>query len=155
MNILAASVADAAEILALQKLAYLSEARIYKDYSITPLTQTIEELEDFFGHKSILKAMEKGRIVGSVNGFMQNGRCHIGRLMVHPEFQGHGIGSRLMDAIEDRFADAQSWELFTGELSLGNIRLYERLGYRIVRKEAFEGSPFSVVIMSKPAGTQK
>ena len=39
-----ASVKDAAEILALQKLAYRSEAEIYDDYTIPPLTQTLEEM---------------------------------------------------------------------------------------------------------------
>lgn len=154
MNILEAAITDAAEILALQKLAYLSEARIYDDDNIPPLTQTQEEITADFSCRTFLKAVEDGRIVGSVNGFMKDGRCHIGRLMVHPDLQGRGIGSGLMAAIERRFADAQAWELFTGELSVENIRLYERLGYRIVRKEPFAGSPFSVVIMSKPAEKQ-
>ena len=35
-----ASFEDAKEILDLQKLAYVSEAEIYNDYSIPPLTQT-------------------------------------------------------------------------------------------------------------------
>jgi len=155
MNILEASAADAAEILALQKLAYLSEARIYNDDNIPPLTQTFEELTADFSQKIFLKAVQDRRITGSVNGFMEDGRCHIGRLMVHPDLQGRGIGTRLMTAIERRFADAQAWELFTGELSEKNIRLYERLGYRIVRKEPFEGSPFAIVIMRKTAEEER
>jgi GNAT superfamily N-acetyltransferase len=84
-----------------------------------------------------------------VNGFRKAGRCLIGRLMVHPDFQGRGIGSRLMQAIEARFDDAESWDLFTGELSVKNIRLYEQLGYRVIRKEPFPGIRFSVVFMRK------
>lgn len=141
--------ADAAEILSLQKLAYLSEARLYHDYSIPPLTQTIEELVADFGRKTFLKAIEDGKIVGSVNGFLQGDRCLIGRLMVHPEQQGMGIGTRLLKAIEVRFEEARSWELFTGELSVKNIRLYERLGYREVRREPLPGKRFAVVIMRK------
>ena len=41
-NIERVSVSDAEEILALQKLAYQSEAEIY---SIPPLVQTLEEME--------------------------------------------------------------------------------------------------------------
>ena len=55
--------------------------------------------------------------------------------MVHPEYQGRGIGSMLMETIENKFADVSSWELFTGELSVRNIRLYERLGYSVMAKE--------------------
>ena len=40
-----------------------------------------------------------------------------------------------MQAIEARFPAARRYELFTGEKSAGNIRLYERLGYRICRRE--------------------
>ncbi len=148
-EIVRANAADAAEILALQKLAYLSEAELYDDYTIPPLTQTIEELTADFERKTILKAVQDGRIVGSVNGFIKEDRCLIGRLMVHPDFQGRGIGTRLMTAVEAVFADARAWEVFTGELSVKNIRLYERLGYRVVRKELFPGSRFGVVFMEK------
>jgi GNAT superfamily N-acetyltransferase len=149
MEILDAAVADAAEIIKLQKLAYLSEAAICNDYAIPPLTQSVEDLITVFSHKTILKAVRDGRIIGSVNGFMRDSACMIGRLMVHPDFQGQGIGSRLMGAIEARFASAQLWELFTGEMSLRNIRLYKWLGYEIIRKEAFEGRSFAVVFMRK------
>jgi hypothetical protein len=37
-----ATVSDAEEILALQKLAYQSEAEIYNDFGIPPLVQTLE-----------------------------------------------------------------------------------------------------------------
>ncbi len=154
-EIVRATVDDAAEILALQKTAYLSEAELYDDYTIPPLTQTLGELIADFGRKTFLKAVDNGRIIGSVNGFLKEGRCLIGRLMVHPDFQGRGIGTRLMKAIEDRFADARSWELFTGELSAGNIRLYERLGYRFNRREQFPGSRVAVVFMVKTGGTGK
>ncbi len=149
MEISAATVSDAAEILALQKLAYLSEAGIYNDFSIPPMTQTLEGLVADFGCKTFLKATDGGRIIGSVNGFLKGDRCLIGRLMVHPDFQGRGIGTMLMAAVEVRFAGARTWELFTGGLSLRNIRLYERLGYRITRREKFGGSRFAVVFMVK------
>ena len=40
-----AELRDAAEILALQKIAYRSEAAIYDDDAIPPLTQTLAEME--------------------------------------------------------------------------------------------------------------
>lgn len=149
MEILDATVADAPAIVKLQKLSYLSEAAIYNDFSIHPLTQTAEELIADFHLKTILKAVRDERIIGSVNGCMRDSVCLIGRLMVHPDFQGWGIGKLLMQAVEERFPAAQSWELFTGEMSLRNIHMYEQLGYRIVRREPFEGSSFKIVIMSK------
>jgi ribosomal protein S18 acetylase RimI-like enzyme len=149
MEIIKAEVADAPAILALQKSAYLSEASLYNDNSIPPMTQTLEALVADFGRKTILKAVEGKRIVGSVNGFLTGDTCYIGRLMVHPDFQGRGIGTRLMESIEAWFNDAVAWELFTGELSIANIRLYERLGYRVTRKEIFPGSRFAIVYLVK------
>lgn len=141
---------DAAEILALQKLAYLSEAAIYQDYAIPPLTQSLEELAESFSRNTILKAVEDGKIVGSVNGRLSKGRCLIGRLMVRPERQGRGMGSALMLAIEAAFPDASCYRLFTGEKSESNIRLYRKLGYEIFDRKDAPGS-FAVVFMEKPA----
>jgi len=125
-----ASIKDAEEILALQKLAYQSEAEIYADYSLRPLTQTTEQMADDFAKQLFLKATINGRIVGSVRGYVENGTCYIGRLIVHPDFRNRGIGTRLMKEIERCFSETARYELFTGHRSEGNLRLYRRLGYR-------------------------
>ncbi|HTP64128.1 MAG TPA: GNAT family N-acetyltransferase [Geobacteraceae bacterium] len=132
-QILRADISDAAEILALQKQAYRSEAALYNDRSIPPLTQTLSEIEKEFSVKTFLKACESGQIIGSVRADIHEATCYIGRLIVHPEFQRRGTGTRLMSAIETGFPAARRFELFTGSRSVGNIRLYERLGYRIFR----------------------
>ena len=148
MIVTRATASDAAEILALQKLAYLSEAEIYGDYAIPPLTQTLEEIAAEFARRTVLKAVADGRIIGSVQGLRIGPTCFGGRLMVHPDFQGRGIGRRLMEEMEGGFPDAERFELFTGHRSLRNIGLYERLGYRIFRTEP--ASPLvTLVFMEK------
>lgn len=154
MTIEPATSEDAAEILALQKAAYLSEGELYGDFSIPPLTQTLEELVQSFGRNTILKAVQDGSIVGSVNGRMSKGRCLVGRLMVRPDLQGRGIGTQLLAAIEETFADADSFRLFTGEKSVANIRLYDRLGYRIYERKEVPGS-VAVVFMEKKGGAAR
>lgn len=130
-----AAIADAAQILDLQKIAYRSEAVLYNDWSIPPLIQTLDEIRKEFSQMTFLKGSDGQRIIGSVRGSLENDTCHIGRLVVHPEFQHKGIGTRLMAAIEEEFPAARRFELFTGNRSGGNIRLYERLGYRAFRAE--------------------
>ena len=126
-----ATVADAEEILSLQKLAYRSEAEIYNDFNIPPLLQTPEEIKKDFENQTFLKATLDGKIRGSVRAFIKEGTCYIGRLIVHPDFQNRGMGKELMQRIEEIFKEAQRFELFTGHRSEKNLYLYRKLGYEI------------------------
>ena len=130
-----ASRADAAEILSLQKLAYQSEAKLNDDWTIPPLTQTLAEIETDFQTKAFLKAVHLDKIIGSVRASVHSGTCFIERLIVHPDYQGKGIGTLLMAKIEAVFPRVERYELFTGTKSVHNIRLYKRLGYREYRYE--------------------
>ena len=127
---------DAEEILALQKLAYESEAKLYDYWGIPPLTQSLQSLLGEFDDHVVLKATEEQGIVGSVRAKLRAGTCSIGRLMVHPGFQGQGIGSCLLRAIEECFSTASRFELFTGSRSEDNIRLYQRHGYAVSRMKS-------------------
>jgi len=135
IEILLADITDATDILALQKLAYQSEAELYQDWSIPPLTQSIEEIKTEFSTKTFFKACLDGKIVGSVRVSFNRDTCFVHRLIVYPEHQKKGIGTKLMETIENRFPSTERFELFTGSRSEGNIRLYEKLGYRVFRKE--------------------
>ena len=135
LSIEQASKDDAADILALQKLAYQSEAAIWNDYTIPPLTQTLENLQAQFADHIILKAVDDDAIVGSVRAIQQNDTCYIGRIIVHPDRQNRGIGTQLMAAIEATFPAASRFELFTGQKSERNLYLYQKLGYQIFKEE--------------------
>ena len=127
---------DLKEILDLQYLAYQSEAKLFGDMEIPPLKQTIEEVYDEFEKGTILKAIdEKGVIIGSVRAYQDGRTVYIGQLMVHPEMQKKGIGTKLLLEIENEYPN-QRYELFTSTKSISNIRLYERLGYKIFKEEA-------------------
>ena len=135
MEIVTAQIDDAREILPLQKVAYQSEAALYDDYSLPPLVQSLEEIHAQFRDHLFLKAVENRIIIESVRAMMKDGVCHIGRLIVHPNYQNQGIGTALMHAIEAQFPDAVCYELFTGDKSQKNLHLYEKLGYRPFRRE--------------------
>lgn len=131
-----AVVGDAEKILELQKLAFQSEALLYNDFNIEPLKQSPAEIKADFNEYLFLKAVFGGRIIGSVKGRMKDETsCWIGRLIVHPDFQDRGIGTMLMGEIEGRFKNAKRYELATGHKSLRNIHLYEKLGFKIFKKE--------------------
>ncbi|HJU34920.1 MAG TPA: hypothetical protein VJ695_07345 [Nitrososphaera sp.] len=49
---------DAEAILDLQKSAFVSEAKIYDDYIIPSLTQTLDEIKNDFRKQTFLKATD-------------------------------------------------------------------------------------------------
>ena len=127
---------DLEKILELQYLAYQSEAKLFGNMDIPPLKQTIEEVYDEFHKGIILKAVdEEGLIIGSVRAYQENGTVYIGKLMVHPKMQKKGIGTKLLLEIENVYPN-QRYELFTSTKSINNIRLYEKLGYKMFKEEA-------------------
>ncbi len=135
MKIDAANQKDLPVILSLQKLAYISEAEIYQDHDLPPLAQTLGQIEEDFKQQVFLKAVIRGKIIGSVRGYLEDGTCYVGRLIVHPEHQNKGIGTSLMREIERQFPQTARYELFTGDKSERNLYLYQKLGYRIFKTQ--------------------
>jgi len=139
---------DAEEILKLQKLAYQIEAKRYNNFNIPSLKQTREELINQFKDHIILKAVAKGKIIGTVRAYEKDGTCFIGRLAVQPEMQNQGIGAALMKEIEKHYTPKR-YELFVGTESENNIHLYKKLGYNIYKTEAYESGDISIYYMEK------
>lgn len=132
MKVVPLSPLDAGEILTMQRAAYVTEAQLYGDPFLPPLTQTLADLTVELAGPGI-GIRDGGRMIGAVRWVVTDGVAHIGRLMVVPDRQGEGVGTRLLRAVEAT-AGATAYELFTGHLSVDNVRLYEREGYAIVRR---------------------
>jgi len=130
-----AEFADLEEILYLQKCCYLSEAEIYSDYTISPLTQNINDIQRDFEHQTILKLEYKNRIAGSIRGYLSEGTCYVGKIIVDKHYQNMGFGKQLMVAIEEVFKNASRFELFTGCKSEKNLYLYRKMEYKEFREE--------------------
>ncbi|GIH26341.1 GCN5 family acetyltransferase [Acrocarpospora phusangensis] len=154
-----AGVADAGEILTLQRAAYVSEAQLYGDPFIAPLVESLEQLSKVVETAVVLAARDAGRIVGAVRGQVggpgEHGRtCVVGRLVVAPDRQGQGIGTDLLAAIHDavlaEYPDVHAFDLFTGHLSDGNLRLYRRQGYRETHRERLQDH-MTLVHLRRPA----
>lgn len=123
---------DAGEVLTLQRAAFASEALIYGDPDMPPLTQTLEELRAELAENLGCVAVRDGRMLAAARARLDGDLLLIGRIAVAPDLQGEGLGSLILGAVEERGRDAgaREAELFTGRLSEANIRLYEREGYR-------------------------
>lgn len=128
MIILPACESDLPQILALQKAAFESEARLVENWDIPPLTQTLENLAEEWRTGIILKALDGQTLTGTVRARIAEGTAHIGRLAVLPQWQGRGYGSALMTAILSA-AKATRYKLFTSAKSERNLRLYVKFGF--------------------------
>lgn len=149
IQILPAVVEDLSAILALQKECYLSEAELHNAYDIPPLTQTLEQIiHDFNTGVLFLKGVVDGQIIASVRGSIEGHAAHIGRLIVATEYQNNGYGRLLMQAIETAFNHAARYELFTGDKSVKNILLYQKIGYSEFKRATIPNS-HELVFMEK------
>ena len=134
IRILKAQLEDIEAILQLQYAAYQSEALIHNDFSIKPLTQSLDELISEYHNGVILKAVQDDEIIGSVRAYADGDTVYIGKLMVHPNHQGGGLGKRLLTAIEGKL-HRKRYELFTSSKSDRNLHIYEVMGYTRFREE--------------------
>jgi len=151
-----AAAADAGELLTLQRAAFVSEAQVYADPLLPPLTQSLADLVADLASMTFVKAVVAGRIVGTARARDEAGTRHISRLAVAPDQQGRGIGTALVAALEAGAGpEVTAFALFTGADSAANLSLYRHLGYREVRRQALPGGPGLVHLEKRrgPAGS--
>ncbi|MFJ8012258.1 GNAT family N-acetyltransferase [Streptomyces sp. NPDC096339] len=154
VTISAAAAEDAEQIFKLQYLAFQSEAELYGNYLIQPLTQSLDSLKGELATDTVLVARLGDEVVGAVRGTVdEDGTGRIAKLCVHPRLQGHGLGGRLLRAVEEalsgRGATAR-FRLHTGHKSESNLRLYRKAGYtQVGGRTASDG--VRLVILEKEA----
>ncbi|MFC2149622.1 GNAT family N-acetyltransferase [Candidatus Auribacterota bacterium] len=126
---------DVQEILSLQKLAYQTEAELFDDKSVSPLTETIEGMKRDFETYTFFKAMIGGELIGSVRTYVEGDVCYVSRLILNPIYQHHGIGKRLVKYVEGHYKGIKRIELFTFSNRKDITRFYKDLDYKIFKKE--------------------
>ncbi|MCY0945114.1 MULTISPECIES: GNAT family N-acetyltransferase [Streptomyces] len=154
VTISAAAAEDAEQIFKLQYLAFQREAELYGNYRIQPLTQSLDSLKGELAADTVLVARLGDEVVGSVRGSVdEDGTGRISKLCVHPRLQGHGLGARLLRAVEGDLAGHGAtvrFRLHTGHRSESNLRLYRKAGYtQVGGRTASDG--VRLVILEKEA----
>lgn len=87
-------------------------------------------------------AIISGRVVGTGS---LNGQT-VSSVYVHPDYQGRGIATKLMDAVEDA-ANVQSQATLSVQSSITARSFYAKRGFEIVREGFFGEEP--TIVMSK------
>lgn len=147
------SMHDAGELLTLQRAAYVTEAQAHNDPALPPLVESLDELVRAVSSPGVSVFGIRdgtGRLVAAVRVHNRRGTCcEVGRLVVAPDRQGRGLGTRLLAYVEGVLAcDVVEMTLFTGERSIGNLRLYRRLGFRETHRVP-TGRGYSMIFFSK------
>lgn len=128
IEIIKADETDLDAILQVQYAAFREEAEAFNDHSIEPLLQTKSDLLREFSYRVFLKAVQNGKIIGSVRVHTEGDTLHIGKLIVQPDYQNKGLGRRLLSAAESLFPHTRC-ELNAAKRMDKNTKLYMHCGY--------------------------
>jgi GNAT superfamily N-acetyltransferase len=137
-----ATMLDAEELTAIMKKTFDEEAAKWLpnkdvvDYNIQPpgyssLEVTKYMIEELNYYKILYRDEIAGGIIVTVSG-QSYGR--IDRIFVNPVYQGKGIGSKIIELIEQEFPQVRAWDLETSSRQLNNHHFYEKMGYRTTFK---------------------
>jgi ribosomal-protein-alanine N-acetyltransferase len=123
---------------------------------------TLENLQaELQRHFTLARGLFLGRaMVGMSLSWLLPPECHLLKLMVHPELQGRGLGTRLMRDLIQKAVSAQA-TTFILEVRIGNIpaeRLYKHLGFigsGLRRNYYSDGSDAAIMTMELPLSLKK
>lgn len=102
---------------------------------------TAEALRQKAEEETGFLATREDRIVGCVFVVEREDDCYIGKLAVAPDFQGQGVGRKLVEAAEEFAASRgkQALELQTRIELTANHAAFARLGFRETARTAHDG----------------
>ncbi|MBC8366212.1 GNAT family N-acetyltransferase [bacterium] len=147
-----------AELTSLLNRAYAGLAEMGFRYVATWQDEAITRRR--VGRGECLVAELDGRLVGTLlleypaKGAEYYERAGVAKLQqfgLEPEYQGKGIGRRMLTQAEQRARELGATELAldTAEGAEHLIRMYERWGYRLVAETDWDVTNYRSVIMSK------
>jgi len=124
--------------------------------SASALDETLEDVRREISGGRVLVALEGGEVVGTVRYELKPDCLYVGRLAVLPAYRKHGVGAAVMAYVEGLAPrlGRRRIQLATRESMPGNLRFYERLGYRVVERVAHARGPDVTVWFEKEVGEQ-
>lgn len=135
LQIARAQASDAPELLVLQRACWVEEAIENDTLDIPALHDSLADVERGIAEQQTWIVRDgAARLVATVRGKMHRGAWEVGRLGVAPDLAGRGLGRFLLSWAEQHAPDeATHFQLFTGDKSARNLRLYTQAGYTIDR----------------------
>lgn len=135
-----AMLSEGEEIVCVIRAAFTPYLRaLGREFPAGGSVQFAEERERFEAELElgdVYVALDGERIVGAVRTKPQEKDLYIHTIAVDPAQQGSGVGSWLLQRIDDlaRARGLGGLSLETAEMAVANIRLYQRHGFEIVSR---------------------
>lgn len=120
---------QAAELLALQRLAYSQEAELIGYAQLPPLRESLPELMDC--GEQVLVWREAGVLLAALGYLHDALGLDICRLMVAPTAQRRGLGRRLLAELAKQ---QRPMRVMTAAANLPAIALYQQAGFVLTRE---------------------
>lgn len=116
-----------------------------------PMPMRVDYADAIRAHRIDLLLLE-GELAGLIETRLEPDHLWIENVAVRPQNQGGGLGRRLLAWAEELAEEAALAELrlLTNESFADNVSLYQKLGYRVDRREPFMGG--ITLYMSKRRG---
>ena len=145
-DIVPARLADAGELLTLQRACWMQEAASNDSVAGIPaLQESLADVQEWLSTWTSYVVRVEGRLVGAARGRLDGDVWDIGRIMVAPDLQGRGLGRLLLEHIQEVAPPAAtSYILTTGYRSEANQRMYKKAGFRLRRD--LEAPPLAVLL---------
>ena len=156
IQIRAAVPSDAAAIASVLQDSFAEYKPLYTDRAFAATTPTIGETCQRLSEGPAWVALKNETIVGTASAVQNDHALYIRGMAILPVERGQRIGEMLLHEIE-RFAHARSCErllLSTTPFLARAIRLYERVGFRIVSegpRDLFGTSLFTMAKNLEPS----
>lgn len=115
---------------------YIYITKIWKETGLEQTeTESLDALAKQLAWDSelVLIAEDEGKVAGVIVGTIDGSRGYFYRLAVEPEYQGRGIGRKLVEALEKRFCQKGVTRIFimVNQDNTSVVPFYHSLGYEV------------------------
>ncbi|MDP4088786.1 MAG: GNAT family N-acetyltransferase [Bacillota bacterium] len=124
--------ADAEQIILAKADAFKEEVKLYGrgPTDKSPVEKEREFIENAQGNNFSYILLENGKKIGGVGVVDKgSGEFYLKHIYVALDYQNKGIGSRIMNFLDNQFPEAAIWTLETPYLSYRNHHFYEKHGF--------------------------
>jgi GNAT superfamily N-acetyltransferase len=148
---------DEAEIVRQITLDAFESSRELLNPPAGALFETIEELNALIATQGVVLALLDGEPVGACRMTIYEDHIYCGRLGVFPDAQGKGVGTAILNFLEEeaRKRNLPEVRLATREVLAENVAYYQKLGYVTTRRTKHPRGPDMVIEFAKRVDTQQ